>query len=82
MKYEYRHECIQAAVDKEGTRDWETYKVYGEQDVQDALNRLGADGWELVSMEPKWVYTGYSDVGTMPEIIECWYATFKRPRKQ
>lgn len=80
MKYEYRHECIQAQVDQEGRdRRW-TYKVYSEKVVEDALNRLGQDGWELVSMEPKWIHGGYEY--TVPENVECWYATFKRPLKQ
>ena len=57
-------------------------QVYSEQGVQEALNRLGSDGWELVSMEPKWLHSGYYDFGTIPDIIECWYATFKRPLKQ
>ena len=33
-------------------------------------------------MEPKWVYRASGsayDSGTEPDIIECWYATFKRP---
>lgn len=83
MKYEYKHERIQARVEKEV---WEhgrhsKRQMYSEQDVQDTLNRFGADGWGLVSMEPKWVYreSGYNSV---PDIIECWYATFKRPREQ
>ena len=81
MKYEYRHECIQALVDREGSdRRW-TYKVYNEQMVQEVLNSLGEDGWELVSMEPKWLYRGYNEI-TIPDIVECWYATFKRPLEQ
>ena len=83
MKYEYRHERIQARVAKEfwdnGRRK---QQVYSEQDVQETLNRLGADGWELVSMEPKWIHSEYGDFGTVPVSIECWYATFKRPREQ
>lgn len=84
MKYEYRHERIQAKVDREvRVRNIQTKRqVYCEQGVQEALNRLGADGWELVSMEPKWIHSGYYDFGTVPEIIECWYATFKRPLEQ
>ena len=81
MKYEYKHECIQALVDKEGRGGRWTYKVYREKIVEDALNKLGQDGWELVSMEPKWDYS-WNEMGTMPETIECWYATFKRPLEQ
>ncbi len=84
MKYEYRHERIQARVPREvwdnGRRSEQ--QVYSEQDVQETLNRLGADGWELVSMEPKWIHSAYYDFGTVPDIIECWYATFKRPLEQ
>ena len=83
MKYEYRHECIQAQVDQESSDRRSTYKVYSEKVVEDALNRLGQDGWGLVSMEPKWVYrsSSHSWEGVEPDIIECWYATFKRPLK-
>ncbi len=86
MKYEYRHERIQARVDGivYGGPGIIKQQVYREQVVQEALNRLGAVGWELVSMEPEWVYGVKSgtDGAVAPEIIECWYATFKRPREQ
>ena len=86
MKYEYRHERIQARVPREvwdnGRRSEQ--QVYSEQDVQETLNRLGADGWELVSMEPEWIYRASSHAydSVEPDIIECWYATFKRPLEQ
>ncbi len=86
MKYEYRHERIQATVEREvQVRNVQSkQQVYSEQVVEDALNKLGQDGWELVNMEPKWVYRSsrHTMEAVEPEIIECWYATFKRPLEQ
>ena len=84
MNYEYRHERIQAIVAKEvwdnGRRS--ERQVYSEQGVQETLNRLGSFGWELVSMEPKWFRSSGLIREVEPGTIECWFATFKRPREQ
>lgn len=79
LKYEYRHELIPSLVQRDVQRGH--IEEYSVQDVQEALNRQGADGWELVSMEPKWVYrsSSYTGEAVEPDFIECWYATFKRP---
>ena len=55
---------------------------YPYREIEEALNRLGQEGWELVSMEPHWFFEQV-DMGAAREIsrpraITGWHCTFKR----
>lgn len=55
---------------------------YPYQEIEEMLNRLGKEGWELVSMEPHW-FLEQVDLGAAKEVtrakaITGWHCTFKR----
>ena len=79
VRFEYRHKYIPAdnAIGSE---------KYNDEHIKQELNKLGEDGWELVSMTPdwEWVSSQTCDAGDIeapysyPNRIEGWYCTFKR----
>lgn len=83
-QWEYKHVYVSAskAKDKVGwgtSADVTTYPVY---EIQDTLNDLGQQGWELLTMEPHWFYerVGISMAVEIarPKAITGWYCTFRR----
>lgn len=87
--WEYRHVLVDAC-DVEvsggfmGMGKETTTSPYPHTAIQDKLNQLGLEGWELVSMEPHWYWERVSISGAMqithPFAISAWYCTFKRAK--
>ena len=83
--FEYLHIEIPAAESEDDP--------YPDESIQQELNRLGQQGWELVNMTPHWEWT-YDTVNVtleydpgestleapfaVPDHISGWYCTFRR----
>ena len=72
----YKHEYFGNTARVEGD------KSYNNKALENYLNKMFADGWEVINMEPDWYYdqVGVSMVHevTKPLVITGWYITFKK----
>ena len=72
----YKHEYFGNTASVEGD------KSYNNKSLENYLNKMFSDGWEVISMEPDWYYeqVGVSMVHevTKPLVITGWYITFKK----
>lgn len=60
----------------------EVASEYDSKGLEDYLNVMSSNGWEVISMEPDWYYTekniSMAMSITKPIAIVGWYITFKR----
>lgn len=85
--WEYRHQYAETATVSEerafglGAAK-EVASQYDFKGLQDTLNSMAGEGWELLSMEPNWYYEQKNISGAAaiarPLAIIGWYLTFKR----
>ena len=80
----YKHEYFgnTAQVSKKPLVSEEVVGTYNNKALENYLNEMFADGWEVINMEPDWYY-GAIGVSMVHEIakplaITGWYLTFKR----
>jgi len=80
----YKHEYFgnTAQVSKKPLVGEEVVGPYNNKALENYLNEMFADGWEVINMEPDWYYgaIGVSMVHeiTKPLSITGWYITFKK----
>ena len=83
-RWQYAHEYTEACKVEEQTGYGIQTKVgaYPQASIQKYLDKMGADGWELVMMEPEWFWerVGISMAMelTRPRAIIGYWCTFKR----
>ena len=89
QKWEYRTTFVWASIEQEGVMEYLSQRdpsarppKYTPEATELYLNQLGAEGWELVHMEPVLVGKNY-DVkflaAGMDEWTHCYFCVFKRP---
>ncbi len=85
--WEYKHQYFRTArVSEERSfgigMPKEVASQYDSNGLQNNLNRMSKDRWELISMEPNWYYEQKNISGAAaiarPLVITGWYLTFKR----
>ena len=82
-QYEYEHFYLKASVAEElddGTQGWEV--KYDLDYIRDELNKAGAEGWKVISMEPLYAYNRREQgqiVSSIPLGISAWFVTAVRP---
>lgn len=85
--WEYRHQFAETATISEERAfglgaPKEVASRYDLNSLQNILNRMAGEGWELLSMEPHWYYEQKNISGAAaiarPLAIIGWYLTFKR----